>query len=204
MNTLLRIDSSLRTEKSYSRTLGDYFIRQWKRKNPVNTILERDLTRQPVPHITQQTVNAFFSETPDMESICFSDELINELYQCKELLITCPMYNYGIPSSLKAYFDSVVRTKKTFTGYNSTRKGLLEHKKAYIISSMGGISHEVRNPLEIHITQLLNHMGVTDISYFPLDGTVDEARIKEKMILQQTEILKQLTANETKDYTAIM
>lgn len=192
MNTLLRIDSSLRTEQSYSRTLGDYFIQQWKIKNPDGNIIERDVTRQLIPHITQQTVNAFFSENPDIENIHLSDQLIEELYQCNEILITCPMYNYGIPSSLKAYFDSVIRTKKTFTG-NTSLKGLLENKKAYIISSMGGITPGTQNPLENHLTLLLNHIGITDISYFPLNGTaVDEIRNPEKIALQQSEILKQL------------
>ncbi|BAP31168.1 FMN-dependent NADH-azoreductase [Chryseobacterium sp. StRB126] len=192
MNTLLRIDSSLRTEQSYSRTLGDYFIQQWKIKNPDGIIMERDVTRQLIPHITQQTVNAFFSENPDTESIHLSDELIDELYQCNEILITCPMYNYGIPSSLKAYFDSVIRTKKTFTG-NTSFKGLLENKKAYIISSMGGMSPETRNPLENHLTLLLNHIGITDICYFPLNGTVvDEISNAAKIALQQSEILKHL------------
>ncbi|MGE8555421.1 MAG: FMN-dependent NADH-azoreductase [Chryseobacterium jejuense] len=192
MNTLLRIDSSLRTEQSYSRTLGDYFIQQWEIKNPDGIIMERDVTQQLIPHITQQTVNAFFSENPDTESIHLSDELINELYQCNEILITCPMYNYGIPSSLKAYFDSVIRTKKTFTG-NTSLKGLLENKKAYIISSMGGMSPGIHNPLENHLTLLFNHIGITDICYFPLNGTVvDEISNAEKIALQQSEILKQL------------
>lgn len=192
MNTLLRIDSSLRTEQSYSRTLGDYFIQQWKIKNPDGIIMERDVTRQLIPHITQQMVNAFFSENPDTESIHLSDELINELYQCNEILITCPMYNYGIPSSLKAYFDSVIRTKKTFTG-NTSLKGLLENKKAYIISSMGGMSPGIHNPLENHLTLLLNHIGITDICYFPLNGTVvDEISNADKIALQQSEILKYL------------
>ncbi|WP_347217895.1 NAD(P)H-dependent oxidoreductase [Chryseobacterium sp.] len=192
MNTILRIDSSLRTEQSYSRTLGDYFIQQWKIKNPDGVITRRDITRQFIPHITQQTVDAFFSENPATESIHLSDELIDELYQADEILITCPMYNYGIPSSLKAYFDSVIRTKKTFTG-NTSLKGLLENKKAYLISAMGGVTPETRNPLENHLTLLLNHIGITDICYFPLNGTVvDEVRNIEKIALQQSEILKQL------------
>lgn len=194
MNTLLRIDSSLRTENSYSRALGDYFIQQWKLSNPEGIILERDVNRQLIPHITQQTVDAFFSENPDTESIRLSDDLIDELYRSNEILITCPMYNYGIPSSLKAYFDRVIRTKKTFTGNNSL-KGLLENKKAYIISSMGGIALDPnhRNPLESHLTQLLKHIGITDICYFPLNGTVvDETRNTEKIALQQSEIAKQL------------
>ena len=196
MNTLLRIDSSLRTEGSYSRALGDYFIRQWQTKNPEGIIIERDVTRKLIPHITQETVDAFFSEIPDSENIELSDELIDELYQCNEILITCPMYNYGIPSSLKAYFDLVIRTKKTFAG-SSIPKGLLANKKAYIISSMGGISTETLNPLENHLTQLLSLMGITEISYFSLDGTVDQSRTGEKILIQQSEILKQLNAYAT-------
>lgn len=190
MNTLLRIDSSLRIENSYSRTLGNYFIQQWKIKNPEGIILQRDVARQSLPHLTQQTVNAFFSDTPDTEDLYLSDELISELYQSDEILITCPMYNYGISSSLKAYFDLVIRTKKTFAGSNIP-KGLLENKKAYIISSMGGIATGILNPLESHLTQLLHHIGITDIRYFPLDGTVDQVSIAEKITLQQSEILKQ-------------
>lgn len=193
MNTLLRIDSSLRTENSYSRTLGKYFIQQWILHNPNGNILERDVNQQLIPHITQQTIDAFFSENPDKKSIHLSDELIDELYQSDEILITCPMYNYGIPSSLKAYFDTVIRTKKTFTG-NTSLKGLLENKKAYIISSMGGITLDPhhRNPLENHLTFLLNHVGITDIYYFPLNGTViDEVSNTEKIALQQSKILKQ-------------
>jgi FMN-dependent NADH-azoreductase len=111
-------------------------------------------------------VDAFFSETPNPESISLSDQLIDELYESDEILITCPMYNYGI-LLLKAYFDLVIRTKKTFAGYNIP-KGLLENKKASIISSMGGIPSGTLNPLESHLTQLLNHMGIVDISYFLL------------------------------------
>ncbi|CAH0249836.1 NAD(P)H-dependent oxidoreductase [Chryseobacterium sp. Bi04] len=191
MNTLLRIDSSLRTEGSYSRTLGDYFIQQWQTKNQEGIIIERDVSRQLMPHITQETIHAFFSEIPDERDTHLSDQLISELYQSNEILITCPMYNYGIPSSLKAYFDLVIRTKKTFTG-STIPKGLLKNKKAYIISSMGGISTETLNPLENHLTQLLSLMGITEISYFPLDGTVDQSSISEKICIQQSEILKQL------------
>ncbi|MBV8327794.1 NAD(P)H-dependent oxidoreductase [Chryseobacterium sp.] len=190
MNTLLRIDSSLRLKESYSRTLGDYFTEKWKTKNPDGIIIERDVTRQPLPHITQETVNAFFSETPEKENTSLSDTLIAELYQCNEILVTCPMYNYGIPSSLKTYFDLVIRTKKTFTG-NTIPQGLLENKKAYIISSMGGIAADRLNPLEHHLTQLFNLIGITDISYFPLDGTVDQFRATERTALQKTAILKQ-------------
>ncbi|MGG5207310.1 FMN-dependent NADH-azoreductase [Chryseobacterium sp. MIQD13] len=193
MNTLLRIDSSLRLNDSYSRQLGNYFVKQWMVKHPENRIIHRDLIKQPTPHLTQQTVNAFFNESLSSEDLPLSDELIEELYKSNEILISCPMYNYGIPSSLKAYFDLVIRTRKTFT-YDNGIRGLLSGKKAHIISVMGGIysSSGNRNPLEIHLTSILNHLGITDINYFPLEGTAAPDQLSEKTKLVETSIFKYL------------
>ncbi|MBL1222485.1 NAD(P)H-dependent oxidoreductase [Chryseobacterium sp. L7] len=193
MHTLLRIDSSIRIQDSYSRRMGDYFVSQWTLKHSNGTILERDMARAMLPHLSQNTVNGFFDDSIFSEELSLSDELIEELYQSSEILITCPMYNYGIPSSLKAYFDLIVRTKKTFTA-DSGIKGLLHHKKAHIISVMGGV-HSVpggMNPLEIHVTSILNHLGITDISYFPLEGTAFPQDLSEKTKSVETLICKHL------------
>lgn len=193
MNTLLRIDSSLRIQDSYSRRMGDYFVKQWKLKHPDGTVLERDTARFNIPHLTQQTVDAFFDESLYSEDLPLSDVMIEELCQSSEILITCPMYNYGIPSSLKAYFDLVIRTKKTFT-YDNGIKGMLHHKKAHIISVMGGV-HPVpggMNPLETHLTYILNHLGIKDINYFPLEGTAVPEQLPDKTKAIETLIFKHL------------
>ncbi|MDQ0065179.1 FMN-dependent NADH-azoreductase [Chryseobacterium lathyri] len=193
MNTLLRIDSSLRIKDSYSRRMGDYFVKQWILKHPEGSVIERDTARKMTPHLTQQTFDAFSNENLYTEDLLLSDKLIDELYKSSEILITCPMYNYGIPSSLKAYFDLVIRTKKTFT-YDHGIKGLLSEKKAHIISVMGGV-HSLpggMNPLEIHLTSILNHLGITDISYFPLEGTATSDQISKKTELIETSIFKYL------------
>ncbi|NML69038.1 FMN-dependent NADH-azoreductase [Chryseobacterium sp. RP-3-3] len=193
MNTLLRIDSSLRLEDSHSRRMGDYFVKQWNIKHPDGAVIQRDTTRQSTPHLTQQTFDAFLDENLFSEDLLLSDQLIGELYQSSEILITCPMYNYGIPSSLKAYFDLVIRTKKTFVSENGI-KGLLSDKKAHIISVMGGI-HSIpggMNPLETHLTSILNLMGIRDITYFPLEGTAIPDQLSEKTELLETSIIKHL------------
>lgn len=193
MNTLLRIDSSLRLEDSYSRRLGDYFVKQWMIKHPHGLVTERDTIQQPTPHLTQRTVDAFFNENICSDDLPLSDDLIKELKSSNEILITCPMYNYGIPSSLKSYFDFVIRTKKTFT-YDNGIKGLLCDKKAHIITVMGG-AHSVPgglNPLESHLTSILNHLGINNISYFPLEGTASPDRLSEKKELIETSIFNHL------------
>jgi len=193
MSTLLRIDSSLRLNDSYSRRIGDYFVKQWILKHPDGSVIERDTARKMTPHLTQQTYDAFLNENLYTEELLLSDNLIDELYKSSEILITCPMYNYGIPSSLKAYFDLVIRTKKTFT-YDQGIKGLLSDKKAHIISVMGGI-HSLpggMNPLETHLTSILNHLGITDISYFPLEGTAASDQISKKTELTEASIFNYL------------
>lgn len=182
MTTLLRIDSSLRMNDSYSRLMGDYFVEQWKIKHPNGKVTTRDVTLQLTPHLTQETVNGFFDETLYSEHLELSDRLIEELQTSDEILITCPMYNYGIPSSLKAYFDLIVRTKKTFTYDNNGIKGLLLNKKACIISTMGILQPitQKQNPIETQLTSIFNQLGIVDINYFPMDGMInpEEAFIK--------------------------
>lgn len=182
MTTLLRIDSSLRMNDSYSRLMGDYFVEQWKIKHPNGRIIERDLTLQLTPHLTQETVNGFFDDTLHSEHLELSDHLIEQLFESDEILITCPMYNYGIPSSLKAYFDLIVRTKKTFTYDNNGIKGLLLNKKAFIISAMGILQPitQKQNPIEIQLTSIFNQLGIVEIGYFPMDGMIspEEATLK--------------------------
>ncbi|KMQ61349.1 hypothetical protein ACM46_15045 [Chryseobacterium angstadtii] len=192
MNTLLRIDSSIRLEDSYSRTLGDYFVHLWTTKHTNSSVIQRDTVTQPVPHLTQQTFAAFYDDRFYPGYLHLSDVWIDELYRCTEILILCPMYNYGIPSALKAYFDHVIRTEKTFTSDNGI-KGLLSNKKAHIITVSGGIhSIEGRNPMENHLTCILNHLGITDINYFPLEGIALSDQTSAKTDLVKTQINKYL------------
>lgn len=114
MKTLLRIDSSIRLNNSVSRAIGDHFSNCWRKKHPTGKIINRDLQTNPVPHLTEATVQAFFGGGPSCTGVTLSDKLIQEIDVCDELLITCPMYNFQIPSSLKAYLDHVVRVNKTF------------------------------------------------------------------------------------------
>ena len=134
MKTLLRIDSSLRLKNSYSRSAGDRFEHEWKILNPNGKIINREVGSRFIQHLDQALFEEFQSVNSQSDKLILSDELIEELFESDEILITVPMYNFGIPSSLKAYFDLVVRTGKTFR-YEDKSIGLLKNKKAYILSS---------------------------------------------------------------------
>ena len=104
MKTLLRIDSSLRLKNSYSRNAGDNFVRAWKELNPEGSISIREVGTSHIPHLEQEVLEKFYTAGDTSDRLKLSDQLIAELFGCDEILITVPMYNFGIPSSLKAYF----------------------------------------------------------------------------------------------------
>lgn len=187
MTILLRIDSSLRLKESYSRKLGDYFVQVWQEKKPNGKIRERDLGQNFIPHLDQKTLDCFYDETIKTELLHHSDTLITELFQCNEILITAPMYNFGLSSSLKAYFDLVVRTDKTFR-YEGRAIGLLGNKNVYIISSMGDIKTEPFNFVELHLKQILNYVGLTEISFISIDGTSDDNYVENILPIQINKI----------------
>lgn len=185
--TLLRIDSSLRFKDSYSRKAGDYFIQEWQKKNPDKKVKVRDVGKNFIPHLDPNTLAGYFDASVQTELLQISNEFITELYECDELLITAPMYNFGIPSSLKAYFDLIVRNEKTFR-YEEKAIGLLQNKKAYIISSMGGIKTKPLSFVELHLQGILKYIGISEIYFITIDGTADESYAGQKLLTQKNTI----------------
>ncbi|MFD1772070.1 FMN-dependent NADH-azoreductase [Sphingobacterium suaedae] len=129
MKALLRIDSNLRLKKPYSRNAGDNFVRAWKELNPEGSISIREVVTSHIPHLEQEVLEKFYTAGDTSDRLKLSNQLIAELFGCDEILITVPMYNFGIPSSLKAYFDLVLRTGKTFRYDEDKAIGLLQNKK---------------------------------------------------------------------------
>lgn len=183
MKTLLRIDSSSRIEGSHSRELADYFEATWKRSHPNGNVIYRDLARQLVPHIPNSTIEGFYTpeehvSTETIKSTALSDELISELKSTDEVLISSPLYNLNIPSSLKAYIDHVTRIGHTFNINEKGYYGLLNNKKAYIVTVKGGSYKgtvmEQFDFQEPYLYAILGHMGIEVEKLFSLEGTGDK------------------------------
>ncbi|MCZ8215328.1 MAG: NAD(P)H-dependent oxidoreductase [Cyclobacteriaceae bacterium] len=176
MKTLLRIDSSIRHTDSISRMMGDHFVSHWRKKHVNGRIIARDLQVSPVPHLSQSTVQAFFSGKSTSDELALSDLLIEEITISDELLITCPMYNFQIPSSLKAYFDHVVRVNKTFQHRNGDYVGMLKNKKCYLLTAMGGRKSNVNREedFESYLRNILGFIGIDDTLLYSMDGTANK------------------------------
>ncbi|QTE02859.1 FMN-dependent NADH-azoreductase [Streptomyces cyanogenus] len=139
MATLLHIDSSVfPAEASASRAVTEAFRKHWEEQHPQGTVVYRDLAAEPVPHITAEAHLAGFvppsAHTPEQAAV-FAErvKLIEELEQADAILIGAPMYNYTIPSTLKAWLDNVILMGRT-AGENPSAKGT----PVTVIASRGG------------------------------------------------------------------
>ena len=143
MQTLLQLNTSLFTGDGQSTRLSNAFVDAWQNANPDGKVIVRDLAADPVPHLDAQRFGAFLS-TPEERSaqqqavVDFSDALIEEIRAADVIALGLPMYNFGIPSTLKAYFDHIARAGVTFRYTATGPVGLLTGKKVLVFAARGG------------------------------------------------------------------
>ena len=185
MANLLRIDSSSRIEDSHSRKLADYFQASWLRRYPDTEVLVRDTIKTPAPHLSDITIAGFYTppeqQTEEMkQALVLSDQLISELQSADVLLLSVPMYNFSIPSALKAWIDQVVRINQTFAYDGTNFTGLVTVKKAFIICTYGAAGYTDGGPfssfnfLEPYLKGLLGFLGIPEIHFFNLQATTGD------------------------------
>lgn len=179
MKNLLVIGSSPAKEQSLSSQLLDYFSGQFKQKIPRGEVKSRDLGQDIVPHLSQETIGAFY--TPDDQlteaqknNVAISDALIEELNQADMIVIGSPMHNFSISSHLKTYFDQIARVGKTFQYTENGPQGLLTHKKVLVITARGGNysnpAYAVMDHQEPYIRTFLGFIGLNDVDFVHLQG----------------------------------
>ncbi len=172
MATALVLNSSITGPSSVSRTLVAEIVAQLRAETPGLDIIERDLGAAPIPHLTPDTIGGFAKEQPEgaeAETRALSDALIAELFAADILVIGAPMYNFGMPSPLKAWFDHVLRAGVTFRYTESGPEGLATGKRAIVVETRGGLYSE--GPLafldaqEPHLRAVLGFIGITDVTF---------------------------------------
>src|SRR6266850_5727440 len=181
---LLQIDSSARRTSSVTRQLTAKFAEEWRKKYPDGEVIQRDLSATALPQITDDWGATYLEDSQltlaQRSYLSTSDQFIQELAAADTVVIGAPMYNFTIPSSLKAWIDQVVRLGKT-VGYGPNGpQGLLGKKKIVVITSRGsayekGTAREAFDFQEPYLRHILGFIGLTDVTFIHAESQGYEA-----------------------------
>jgi len=172
MNNLLLVLSSPRGAGSYSGLFARRIVDDLKMRHPGLQVTVRNVARNPLPHLSEAFVNGIAlpadrRSPAATKDLAVSDELIDELLAADILVVAAPVYNFGIPSSLKAWIDHVVREGRTYSVSDRKPQGLLKCRKAFVVVSRmgspffdagGGLDHQ-----ESYLRQILGLIGIFSI-----------------------------------------
>lgn len=179
MNLLL-VTSSLFGEASQSRQIARELVETWQRDNPGTRVVERDLTAETMPHLTQATLGAVMTpadkRTPAQAELArFADSLIEEVEAADTIVLAAPMYNFTISTTLKAWFDHIARAGRTFRYTANGPEGLLKGRKVYVVTGRGGV-YSGESPAramdfqEPYLRGMLGFLGLADVEFIHIEG----------------------------------
>jgi FMN-dependent NADH-azoreductase len=199
MRNALFITSSAQADASVSNQLASAFEAQLADAFPAIRIVRRDVGVDTIPHLTAETVAAIRGtpETPaEHEARALSDALVAELQQADLIVIASPMYNFGMSSTLKTWFDHVLRAGVTFRYTEAGPEGLLKNKKAVVIESRAGLYSDgasaAMDSQEPHIRTLLGFMGIDDVNWVRAEKLAFGPEAARQSIDEALEALREL------------
>jgi FMN-dependent NADH-azoreductase len=175
MTAILHLDASARVTRSLTRHLSNLFVDAWLTHRPGDSVLRRDLAAVPPPHVTEAWIAACFTPAEQRDeamraALAWSDAAIAELAAADLIVIGAPMYNYGLPSALKAWLDQVIRLGATFS-FDLARgdrplEPIMKGKRLVVLSARGefgfatGGMREGWNQFDPHIATCAPYLGV--------------------------------------------
>jgi len=174
--TVLHIDSSIRGNDSDSRSLSSQFINQWRLARPADRIQERDIVTNALPHIDATLVSGLLTNEADrndgmIEALSRVETLVNEFLEADVIVVGAPMYNFGIPSTLKAWIDHISQAGRTFRYTENGPEGMAKGKSVYIFSTRGGVYDN--SPMDHQVACLKTvfaFLGIEDIQVIQAEG----------------------------------
>lgn len=179
MKQILIIESSPRGAESASRQLTEKLRVRLRARYPDAKFVEHDLGKDPLPHLNYPTVRAIFTkDRAEVESLKdvlrLSDQHTGEVLSSDLLVIASPMWNFGLPSSLKAWIDHIVRPGKTFRYTGGGAEGLALRKKAILVLASGGVFTDGPwkpwDTVEPYLRLILGFIGITDVQTVRAEG----------------------------------
>ena len=201
MTTLLQINASLNNGNGQSSQLANQFVAAFLRSRPGTKIIKRDVAAtDPVPHLSGDRFGAFIAKPEDRTVaqhavVAYSDNLIDELKQADVIVLGLPMYNFGVPSQLKAYFDHIARVGVTFKYTEKGPVGQLTGKKVYVFAARGGVY--AGTPMDTqtsYVRDFLRFLGMTDVEFVYAEGLAISPESKETGLAKAVAEIERLVA----------
>src|ERR1700735_2083607 len=177
MTTLLQIKASISHDQGLSSQLANNFVAAYRKGHPEAKVLVREVaSAEPVPHLNGERFGAFIAKPEERSDaqhavVAYSDTLIEELKRADIVVIGFPMYNFGVPSQLKAYFEHISRAGVTFKYTDKGPVGQLTGKKAYVFAARGGVY--AGTPLDTqtaYVRDFLRFLGIDDVEFVYAEG----------------------------------
>src|SRR5712671_3569539 len=186
MTNLLQINASISSDNGQSSQLANQFVAAFHQRRPEAKIVVRDVAAaEPVPHLNAERFGSFITKPEERNAaqravVAYSDILINELKHADVIVLGLPMYNFGVPSQLKAYFDHIARVGVTFKYTEKGPVGLLTGKKVYVFAARGGLY--AGTPMDTqtsYVRDFLRFLGMDDVEFVYAEGLAISPESKE-------------------------
>jgi FMN-dependent NADH-azoreductase len=199
MTTLLQINASI--NNGQSSQLANQFVAAYNQRHPAAKLVVRDVAaNDPVPHLDAERFSAFITKPDDRSAAqravaAYSDALIDEVQEADVIVIGLPMYNFGVPSQLKAYFDHIARAGITFKYTETGPVGLLTGKKVYVFAARGGVY--AGTPMDTqtsYVRDFLRFLGMADVEFIYAEGLAISPQSKETGLAKAAAEIARLAA----------
>ncbi|HEV8095221.1 MAG TPA: NAD(P)H-dependent oxidoreductase [Burkholderiales bacterium] len=200
--TLLQINASIFSHQGQSTRLADEFVAAWRASNPGAHVVVRNLAEDTVPHLDAERFGAFLAKPGERSFeqqavVAYSDALIDELKRADVLVLGLPMYNFGVPSTLKAYIDHIARAGATFKYTDKGPVGLLTGKKAYVFATRGGLyAGTSLDTQTAYVRDMLRFLGIDDVEFVYAEGLAIGAERKAAALSEAQRAIERLAAPE--------
>ena len=203
--TILHVDSSPMVATSVTRKLTAQLMADLQAQYPGSTVITRDVGVSPMPHIDGTVIGAYFTPVDQrsaelQQAVALSDTAVAEIKAADIIVLGVPMWNFGIPSALKAWIDHIARAGETFRYGANGPEGLLSGKRAIIVSARGGIYSQ--GPMasfdhqENYLRDVLGFIGIKDVAFIRAEGlAMGPDSAAQAMMQAQTHLAASLTSS---------
>jgi FMN-dependent NADH-azoreductase len=200
MTKVLVINTSLNGEQGNSNKLTEKFVQEWLGKEPLD-IVNTDLSELNLPHLSSAEMQAWGTEekqrtAQQKELVALSEQLVADLQTADAIVLGMPMYNFGVPSTFKAWIDRVARAGITFSYTAEGPVGLLTGKKVYILAARGGMyAGTPKDSQSQYLKDVFAFLGMTDVEFIYAEGLAMGADSADKAWQYAEKHISQLLGN---------